>query len=533
MNILFIAPPYPFEEIPAIPLGLCYAAAACEMAGATVTVLDLIVTEYTSAKLKQTIDDCSPVMIGATSVTLNVNRATSLLKEAKQYCPSAVTVIGGPHVTFDYTSILNTFPEIDIVVLGEGEVTLQSLLPVLQDRNSWECIEGIAFRKEGNIIVTPKRPFIENLDSFPLPARHLLPISKYLALGVPANIITSRGCPNNCIFCVGRRMVGYKVRYRSIANVLDEVEQLLAYGFPLINIADDLFTSNRKRVISFCNAIHAKGLKFIWSAFTRVNTIDESLLEIMKAAGCIAVSFGVESGNPEILESLQKNITLNQAREAAAICKKVQMSVIASFIIGLPGESPETLQETKAFAESLGVRFGYHILAPFPGTTVRENIESYDLQILSNDWDKYDANHAIVQTSKIRPDELEAFTKTVDDVIQEIIKEYKEHYQNGLATLEERSFIEYQDRMKLIFQILSNDLIEHILPIQIHDQKPEEILISYLVEKTGMTPQATQRIVHIICESGLLGYTIQDGFLQWFWTSNDHLLNRSKKTLAA
>ena len=251
---------------------------------------------------------------------MNFHKAAAIIQDVKRYNPEIVTMMGGPHVSFDIENTLRSYPEIDLIVVGEGEQTLSELVPVLNSPEEWERIRGIAFRRDGVVHVTPARALIEDLDALPLPARHLLPMSRYLALGYPVSIITSRGCPNKCIFCLGRKMVGFKGRFRNPKLVVDEIEQILAYGFTRINIADDLFTANKQRVGVLCEEILNRGVKFAWSAFARVNTVDRELLAIMKEAGCDAISFGIESGNPEMLKRIKKGITIEQAREATRIC---------------------------------------------------------------------------------------------------------------------------------------------------------------------------------------------------------------------
>jgi len=207
MKIALIAPPYPLEEAPSPPLGLSYVAAICEAAGAKVAIFDYIVSRYTPEKLRQDIDSFNPDIVGTTAVTMNFRAAAGIIREAKQYKPSLITMMGGPHVSFDIEATLGQYPEIDLIIKGEGEQTLMELLPLITDRESWPKINGIAFRSGEEIVTTPPRPLIEDLDTLPLPARHLLPMSRYGALGFPVSVITSRGCPNRCIFCLGRRMV--------------------------------------------------------------------------------------------------------------------------------------------------------------------------------------------------------------------------------------------------------------------------------------------------------------------------------------
>ena len=215
-------------------------------------------------------------------------------------------------------------------------------------------------------------------------------------------------------------MVGSKIRQRRAEAVVDEIENILSYGIERINIADDLFVSDKGKGPDVCGEIRRRGLKFAWSAFARGQYVDRETLQIMKDTGCDGISFGVESGNQAMLDRIKKKITLDQVRRAVGFCKDVGLVVHCSFIVGLPGETPETLRDSEAFAESLeNVFYGYHLLAPFPGTTVREKVSDYDLEILTDDWTKYDANRAIVRTSALSADDIRRFVDAFDGKIEE------------------------------------------------------------------------------------------------------------------
>lgn len=456
MRVAIIAPPYPLEEAPAPPLGITYVAAACEAAGAEVRIFDYIVSSYSEEKLRAQLAEFDPQVAGITSVTLNFFAAAEIISTVKRLNPRIVTMMGGPHVSFEAPAVLAAYPGIDIVVIGEGEATLQELLPLIDRPDQWEGVRGIAFRRDGRTVITSHRELIEDLDRIPLPARHLLSLSRYMALGYSVSIITSRGCPYNCIFCVGRRMVGNKVRLRSPALVVDEIEQILSYGISRINVADDLFVAKKSRVLTICAEIGKRGLKFDWSAFARVNTVDREILQAMRAAGCDAVSFGVESGNQEILDRIGKSITKDMVRQAVALCRETGIIPHTSFMVGLPGETRETLAETRAFAKSLGSLFGYHFLAPFPGTRIRERVCDYDLEILTDDWNRYDANSAIVRTRGLLPEELNEFVADYDEEIrlawEEMVAGYKKTNSSQID-LQVRG----QFRMRLVYRILVED----------------------------------------------------------------------------
>jgi len=517
MKVVLIAPPYPLEEAPSPPLGICYVAAACEAAGAEVMIIDYIVSRYTPEKLWRQLDEFQPDVVGATSVTISFPAAVEILQAVKQHCPSVVTVMGGPHVSFDARNTLTLFPEIDAIIIGEGENTLMQWLPAVKDRSAWHDIQGLAFFEDEQFIFTGAGEFIANLDALPLPSRHLLPLSKYKALGFPISIITSRGCPNKCIFCLGRKMVGFKVRYRDPKRVVDEIEMIIDSGFERINIADDLFTANKKRVKVLCEEILNRKIQFGWSAFARVDTVDEETLSIMKKAGCDAVSFGIESGNPEMLKRVKKRITLDQARQAVAACKKVGMIAHASFMVGLPGESQQTMQDSFDFARELDIEHGYHFLAPFPGTTVRDRLEEYDLEILTDDWTRYDANTPIVKTANLDPDTMESFVANAYTDVFERWEDSKKRYAEGKGTPKENLAVESEQRLKLIFGILSNDLIQDIGSFHSTGKEPAMALSARIAEKIDMEPDFICRYIRLWHEKGYLADSQDNGIVQWKW----------------
>jgi anaerobic magnesium-protoporphyrin IX monomethyl ester cyclase len=460
MRIAIIAPPYPLEEMPSPPLGVTYVAAAFAAAGAEVKIFDYIVSAYSREKLEAQLAAFKPHAVGATSVTMNFFDAQRIIRDVKNINPEIITMMGGPHVSFTAAETLRRYPEIDLIAIGEGEDTIAELTPVLEIRNKWRDIRGIAYKSGDEIIITGKRDFITDIDKIPSPARHLLPISRYRALGFPVSLITGRGCPYSCIFCLGRKMVGSKVRKRNTKLILDEIETIIGYGFDRINIADDLFTTDKERVREICRGIKERSLKFPWSAFARVDTVSQEVFDEMAAAGCDSVSFGVETGNPEMLKRIKKGIKLEQVYAAVKMCQQAGMIAHESFIIGLPGETKDTLEETDTFAKSTKALYGYHFLAPFPGTTVREKIQDYDLEIMTDDWTRYDANDAIVKTSSLQPREMRDFGARYDAEMKSDWDKIIQRYNEGKGSVEDKMQVEGNWRMKLTYQLLKNDIIE-------------------------------------------------------------------------
>ena len=260
MKILFIQPPYPFSEFPKPSYALMSMGAVLKEQGMDVEVLDLLSTRYSQKKIEARLARYQPDLIGITSVTMNFPAAARILQTCKALMPEATAVIGGPHATFMAEETVRSYPEVDIVVRGEGEKTIQEVARALDRREGLEEVMGLTFRCNGTVVRTEDRPFIEDIDRLPLPDRTLFPISRYLAMRVPASVLTSRGCPTGCSFCVGYRMTGRKGRFRNPLRVVDEIEAARRLGFEEVCIDDDLFTRNRRHVTAICDEILNRGL---------------------------------------------------------------------------------------------------------------------------------------------------------------------------------------------------------------------------------------------------------------------------------
>ncbi len=446
-------------------MGLAYIAAVLEREGVEVKILDLVVFPHSRELLKSVLKKFGPRIVGTTAVTMTFDNAINVIKEIKSIDPSIVTVMGGPHVTFCAKETMSLFPELDFIVLGEGEETIAELAEAVDEGRNVSGIEGIVFRVKSGIVDNGPRKTRIDIDSLPLPARHLLPLGRYRALGMPVSMTTSRGCPFKCIFCVGRKMVGARVRYRNPQNVVDEMEHLAAFGFRQINVADDLFTSSENHCLKVCDEIIKRGLKIKWTSFARVDTVSLRVLARMREAGCHTVSFGVESGNRDILKRIKKGITLEQVTDAVKMCNEAEINPHASFILGLPGETPETLKETVEFGNRLkdmGVSHGFHLLAPFPGTEVREEKEKFDIRFLSDDWRDYHANRAIVETSSVT-------RKMLDDIVIEWENKFngwlgyvRERIKSGEASEEEAWPLVNLERIVLVYDLMMGRVIEEM-----------------------------------------------------------------------
>jgi anaerobic magnesium-protoporphyrin IX monomethyl ester cyclase len=377
------------------PLGLAYLAACLEENGHEVKVIDAGVLNYDYHKIISEIKLHGADIIGMTSVTPNYVRTLDLATNLKKELDLPI-LVGGPHVTAltEETMENDCF---DIAVLHEGELTIIDLIETIQTEEDLSKVRGIAYKHEGRLIRTPQRPYMDNLDALPFPARHLLPSlnaykptpSAYRKLP-QATMITSRGCPYHCAFC-DRSVFGNKYRARTAGNVVDEMELLIAkYGAKEIRFWDDTFNVDQQRVISICDEIRRRGLDVTWTCLGRVNHMSKAVLEAMAEAGCWQVDYGIESGNQETLNSITKGQTLEMVRKVVKMTNKAGIGVRGFFMLGLPGENEATMTDTIKFAKSLNLTSAiFHITTPFPGTELYKTArDSGELRRNAN-YDEY------------------------------------------------------------------------------------------------------------------------------------------------
>ncbi|HOO70212.1 MAG TPA: radical SAM protein [Spirochaetota bacterium] len=517
--ILLVNPPYPVEETPSPPLGLLYLGTYMKQKGHRVAIDDYVVNSYSPERFRRSIESMKPGIVGVTAVTMNVNKALNILRETKYINPEIITVIGGPHATFDAEALLRDNPFLDYIVRREGELTFNELCRALESGSDLGMIKGLSFRSSGAVVHNEDRPLIENINTLPVPDRSLVSLSKYRAMRLAVNMVTSRGCPHQCIFCVGSRMVGRKVRYFDVSRVVDEFQMLAGLGFRQINIVDDLFTSHKKRCMEICDEIAARGIQHPWSAFARVDTVNEELLASLKRAGCTDLCFGIESGNQVILDLVKKKTNLDMSRKAIEMCKKADIRPLASFILGLPGETPETMKKTMDFAASLGAHYGYHILAPFPGSEVREECEKYKVRITTNDWDRYDANQSICDQDTMRCDEIDRTYNEFNEKFKTKFAQLLREYDEGMEFPHEiikmiTSFKEFHFAMTVV----TDDLIGLYPGFPSGTgEKTLEHFSSYLAERTGYSLNDAASYVQHFLASGCIAPVSNSGrdFYRW------------------
>jgi anaerobic magnesium-protoporphyrin IX monomethyl ester cyclase len=376
----------------------------------------------------------------------------------------ATTIAFGTHVTAIPRETMRAFPSLDLVLRGEPELTLRELVDTLerdtlkaqnpkQESQGWwpgvepefaerlrrlfadadpgwqpawlnlkpgTCdlgrIKGLVWRDGSEVVVNPDRPFIRHLDDLPLPRHDLLPLEKYrapLVRGPYAFVVTSRGCPGGCRFCIKHVSYGGSVRFRSPENVLAEMELLARLGVRSIHMYADLFTVSREQVVGLCELILERGLRLRWTCNSRVDFVDPEMLRLMGRAGCWMISWGIESGSQEVLRRARKGIELEQVERALSWAREAGIRNWGYFIIGLPGETEETIQETIRFAKRLPLDLVlFHIAAPYPGSPLFFDVVEQGWFRPGTRWEQVDMDcSTVLDYPHLRAEELERWAQ--------------------------------------------------------------------------------------------------------------------------
>ncbi len=350
------------DDISAVPMGLYYVGAVLKAHGYQVSLLNWHRMRGRMAEIRAALQDEDPDIVAFSILNANRWGALEIARIAKQLKPEILTVLGGIGATFLWRHFLTHFPQIDLVVCGEGEYTFLELVQSIEDGQDLEMlssIAGLALRLEGRPFYTGPRPFIENLDKLPMPARYFT--FQHLAL--------TRGCPGRCSFCGSPAFWHRKVRSHSVAYFVDQMELLANRGVTFFYVSDDTFTMDGRRVVAVCKEILRRGLKVTWQAISRVNYVSGQILFWMRKAGCIQISYGVESGDHGIRKLLRKDIGDGQIQKAFALTSAHGIMARAYFIYGNPGESRQTIQATCDLMDKIKpLSAVFYILDLFPGT---------------------------------------------------------------------------------------------------------------------------------------------------------------------
>lgn len=382
-RVLLVVPPGTVEEhigrlsgaAGELPmLGLAYIAASLRDQGHDVRVVDYEVNGWPMSQVEEDIRAFKPDLVGMTAYITNMRRCGTVAKIAKDVDPRIAVILGGPQVTI-FPEEAFECPFVDMIALSEGEIIIRNVMNALGDETALGSVPGIWFRRaDGEIQRNEREILVDNLDIFPMPALDLFDMERYFPPVYIrgrniAHLLTSRGCPFQCTFCETKLTFGRSFRYHSTARVLRELEELIERGYDGFQFYDDIFTANKDRVAELCQAIIDRGWKIHWMCYTRTNTVSEEMLALMRRAGCYMISYGVESADNDLLRVIKKNITVDQQRKGIQLTREAGIQVTATFMLGLPTETPEQSRKTLDFAIDSGIDYAiFGLTEPYPGT---------------------------------------------------------------------------------------------------------------------------------------------------------------------
>ncbi len=425
------------------PLGLCYIASTLEKEGYKINIIDGQVEEEEGAPIEKNgfvrigismeylsklVAKSAPDIIGLSCplsmMWEDVSKLSSLLKND---CPDSFQILGGFHPSaFPRECLMDS--NVDCIVIGEGEETFLDVVNKISNNHDPLDSDGVACRNEECIpVINQPRERIKNLDSIPFPARHLIDLEKYIKINKSqggqkryryTTVITSRGCPNNCVFCSVKVVWGRGWRARSPENVVEELEELKnKYKINEIHFEDDNISLNKKRMNRLCDLMIEKDLNMTWTTPNgiAVHTLDKGLLIKMKKSGCHQLNFGIESGNEYVLNSIiRKNLRLARAREVIAWTKEVGIWAHGFFVIGFPGETRKMIRNTLDFAKTSNLDSAFFTIAtPYPGTELFDILVSMGKKIDRNSFLKLRSMDCAVGTDVFAPEELVELQKAV------------------------------------------------------------------------------------------------------------------------
>jgi len=387
------------EKIPyfgkELPLGLAYLAAYLEKEGISVEILDMNIYDDPIQLLRKILERFRPKLVGISAFTIDIVRANDIAQIVKQFDKNIVTVIGGIHATALPERTMLEFQYFDYLIYGRGEIILAELIKSLKNGKNPRYLKGIVYRDKDAVIKNPPFTYRIPLDELPFPARHKLNLNRYVphiqkCFSLPnTGIISSLGCPYQCIYC-SIHIVHPGVYFRRPENVIEEIKYCIDnFAIRDFRFFDDCFTLDRNRIVNFCKLIIKEGLDIHWYANARVDQVDYEFLKLMKKAGCHQVGYGIEVGSKKSLAFINKGTTLEQAKEAIYLTKKVGLESCASFIIGFPNETIDDIRETIAFAKRLSPDIAlFYIVKAYPGTTLYAEAERKGFSI-NLKWDEY------------------------------------------------------------------------------------------------------------------------------------------------
>lgn len=393
MDVLLISPP--FRGLLKEPLGLYYLAGVLNSGGISTAIMDFNVQLPTRLEFREYLQHLKPKIVGVTSYTLNFSVAQKIVEEIKRIEPRTVTVMGGVHASALTEEILRDTPALDVIVVGEGEITFLEMCRKILDGETVDNVDGLAFRKDGKVKINSPRETIKNLDDLPLPNREIMSLEKYPV----ASVQTSRGCPYNCIYCNINRFYGRRIRLRDPKKVVEECALLIEkYKREKIFFFGDDLTFKSDWVEEFCDEILRRHLKFVWGCLSRVDNVNLPMLRKMREAGCAEVDYGIDYGDEGILRNLGKEYSIGTVSDAVKWTKEAELFVAAFIIFNVPGESEDTMENTVNLIRKIPVdAVEVNLLTPYPGTQLWANPEKFGMKIIDYDFNNYTTKKYVIE----------------------------------------------------------------------------------------------------------------------------------------
>lgn len=380
---LLVIPPLP-------PMDLMYMAAVSEEVGLEAKIVDYSLIKDQPAQLqkfKQDLQEFKPDYLVINVASTSLENDLSAFNTAKEILPELITIAKGAHFLTSNTDVLYNCKPLDLIIVGEAEETLKEIL----EEKPYPEIRGLCYRDGFVAKYTGKRPFIEDLDKLPFPARHLVDNKIFTRPDnnkIQAIIKVSRGCPFHCFFCLATPVSGSAVRTRSAENIVEEIRECVEkYGIKNFLFWSDVFNFDREWTMELCQAIVDSGLEITWSSNTRADTADAEMAELMYKSGCRLVSIGVESGSQYVLDKIGKKITIDDIRNTVKIFKNAKIKTYNYFVIGLPWDDEETIEQTINFAIELDSDFiSFYTATPLPGTRFSKYVNEHRLFEQNDSW---------------------------------------------------------------------------------------------------------------------------------------------------
>ena len=418
-------PELPIEDVKkmvgaAPPLGMLYIASYLRENGIDISIIDEAAQGYSLKDTSDWVKKEDPDILGFSTCSATGKRAALIATNVKNENPNVSIVFGNFFATFNSERILKKYPSVDYIIRGEGEYTSLELTRCLEKNVNPKKVMGIDFRNNGQVVSTPDRPLIKDIDSLPFPDRELLEVEYHnTTAGVVvapkkfSSFVTSRGCVFRCRFCGCRRIARSLWRSRSVDNILEELHLLSSQGYKQFLFVDDNFTLNQKRVINLCRRLKNEKVDVEFFAEGRVDNCPQNMLQEMVRADCKMMYFGIENGTQKVLDYYDKQTTPQQALDAVKRARNVGIDVIvASFIVGAPHETRQEIRNTLKFAQKLKVDIPqFNILATFPGTDIWEELKMQNRVDEEKHWE------AGVMVSEVSPDAVP--TKEIEQMIHE------------------------------------------------------------------------------------------------------------------